>query len=618
MRYLPDLLAMKWRFKSTGITAKMIIFFILLLSFTIILFSVHYARQQKATILAQNEQALNLLAATIGNGIHALMLSGNAPLAMMFVEAIRHNTEILDFRILRADGLEAFLDNCTIRLVNETIGQERFELKTSEHSTRILEADDPNLLNTLKDKRGHSALHQQDGQSVMTILAPIRYEQKCVICHGDQNRVLGIMRITTSLSQVEAEIRRTQFEALLLGAISMIVLVIVGYRMMHRLLILPLGQIEQSMERVAGGHLEERIFVPGEDELSRIAATFNDMASRLRVTYDGLQRERNTLSTIIHSVQEGIVVTDADSRVILVNPATERLLQKSAGQIESEGFLSLLDDPGYIRAFLDREGRDLPSTLGYKARYLHFHAATFRSEGQVIGSAALIRDITEEFRLREQFREIIRQAPFGIIVADDQGRMHLFNPAAERMFGQRQDDMIGKSILALIPPALAGEHEARFQRFFQQEDVEYDPGSTFETTALRRDGSTFPVRLAVNTMMLDGRLAIVGMISDITEERKMLDDLVQSAKMAGLGSMVAGVAHEINTPVGIGVTAASELKERTSAFENLVQSEGISEEELKECIDSTKRLTELTLNNLIRAAELVRSFKSVAVDQSSE
>ncbi len=92
--------------------------------------------------------------------------------------------------------------------------------------------------------------------------------------------------------------------------------------------------------------------------------------------------------------------------------------------------------------------------------------------------------------------------------------------------------------------------------------------------------------------------------------RKLSYNLIQSEKMALLGSLVAGVAHEINTPIGICVTASSTLNKRVDEFLN---SENIEQSKVH-----IKELNSLILSNLSRASELIKSFKQVAVDQSSE
>lgn len=102
------------------------------------------------------------------------------------------------------------------------------------------------------------------------------------------------------------------------------------------------------------------------------------------------------------------------------------------------------------------------------------------------------------------------------------------------------------------------------------------------------------------------------------ELRETQTQLVQSEKMAALGDMVAGIAHEINTPIGIAVTAASHYESRTRELVAKIGSNQLKRSDLDQYTRLSEETARMLLVNLERAAELVQSFKKVAVDQSSE
>jgi signal transduction histidine kinase len=100
--------------------------------------------------------------------------------------------------------------------------------------------------------------------------------------------------------------------------------------------------------------------------------------------------------------------------------------------------------------------------------------------------------------------------------------------------------------------------------------------------------------------------------------QKTQEQLVESEKMAAIGGLVAGVAHEINTPVGIGITAISSLQEDIQRMAGLYEKEEISRKDFREFLQSSGDVSKLIQKNLERTASLVQSFKQVSTDQVTE
>jgi predicted ATPase/signal transduction histidine kinase len=103
-------------------------------------------------------------------------------------------------------------------------------------------------------------------------------------------------------------------------------------------------------------------------------------------------------------------------------------------------------------------------------------------------------------------------------------------------------------------------------------------------------------------------------INELTQARH---ELVQSEKMASLGRLVAGFAHELNTPIGVAIGSASALQEESQKVHRLLEQEEVDVDDLISAVSSIEKGFDLTLANLERAAGLVSSFKRTAVDQSS-
>lgn len=218
----------------------------------------------------------------------------------------------------------------------------------------------------------------------------------------------GLLKLTTTLRPIESEIEHTWKRSLAVLAVSLITIILTTSWMIRRTVVRPIIQITDAMKAASGGDLNQKVPVFGRDELSTMATSFNQMISELLDTYTGLHQEQNKLTTIILSAQEGIVVTDGEWRIVLVNPAAEQLLGKKQHEIEAAGFDLLFDDADLMASWLERaEETPEPNLHEYNGHILSISVSTITDQDRkLIGSSALLRDVTKEKKLEEELRAL--------------------------------------------------------------------------------------------------------------------------------------------------------------------------------------------------------------------
>ena len=394
-------------FNSIGNKINLVIGSVVAMALLMIL--VFYTYNQSQNIMAQNERTMNKLTQSVSQSLQTIMISGYADIAELFAERMHKVKDLSDFKIMRIDGSQAFKDNTTLNSVNERRGEEEFYPREKETVVSVLDKDDVHLLETLSTLKVSSYYEfTESGERLLTYLAPVRNEEDCHKCHGSDHVVRGVIKLTTSMSMVDADIKRTTVNAIIVVIVALIGVYIATKLLMNYAVVRPIRQMTDAMSEVSMGKVSQTVPIIGKDELSQMAIIFNQMSLELKNTYDGLEMEHDKLTTIIESADEGIVVTDSLGDIVLINPAASLLLGKSQDQIIKEGFINILDDPLTILNQVSQSEKEIKNTtVEYKGRILTVSARTiFSLEGNRVGSAAMLRNITEEKLLENQLREL--------------------------------------------------------------------------------------------------------------------------------------------------------------------------------------------------------------------
>jgi two-component system, LuxR family, sensor kinase FixL len=294
---------------------------------------------------------------------------------------------------------------------------------------------------------------------------------------------------------------------------------------------------------------------------------------------DPLRPDRATqvLAAIVASAVDGIIVIDAQGHIEAFNPAAERLFGYTESEVLGRNVTMLMPSPyreehdWYLARYLStgdariigigREVRGLRRDGTVFPLHLSVGEMTVEGERKFTG---IVHDLTARVSLEEQlrasearWRAIIESAVDGIVVIDTAGRIEAFNPAAERLFGYQESEVIGRNVSMLMPAPFRDEHDGYLARYLATGEQRII-GSGREVTGQRKDGSQFPLHLSVGEASLGGERRFTGILHDLSSRVRLEHQLREQAALAKLGEIAAVIAHEVKNPLA-GIRGAVEV-----------------------------------------------------------
>ncbi len=293
---------------------------------------------------------------------------------------------------------------------------------------------------------------------------------------------------------------------------------------------------------------------------ARVAAALGvEMAKVLRLLPDG----RELLLVAGYGWQEGLVGT---FRVPAGTDSQAGYTLRAGGPVVVEDFAqeTRFACPELLRRHGVQAGLSVPIFVGglswgvlgaHTCRprtFSHDDVHFLQAVAHVLATALERREREEALRESEaRYRAIVETAVDAIITIDETGRILLFNPAAERIFGYQAEEVIGRNISVLMPSPYREQHD-RYIRNYLETGRRRIIGRGREVTGLRKDGTTFPMYLAVSEVRLPDRLLFTGIVRDLSETRRLEQEILRISDEErrsigqdlhdGLGQMLTGMA----------------------------------------------------------------------------
>ncbi len=232
-------------------------------------------------------------------------------------------------------------------------------------------------------------------------------------------------------------------------------------------------------------------------------------------------------------------------------PADAVSAGKPARDLERAQMLGKLEEEDWR---LRKDGSEFLANISITALY--------DDAGNLRGFGKVVRDVTDQRATERQLganaahlRSILSTVPDAMIVIDEQGKITSFSAAAEKLFGYAEAETIGMNVSQLMPSPYRERHDGYLERYLKTGERRII-GIGRTVTGLRRDGSTFPMELAVGEARGGDQRVFTGFVRDLTEQHhtqerveELRSNLIHVARVSAMGTMASTLAHELNQPI---------------------------------------------------------------------
>lgn len=170
------------------------------------------------------------------------------------------------------------------------------------------------------------------------------------------------------------------------------------------------------------------------------------------------------------------------------------------------------------------------------------------------------RPVIDELEILKQAVDNTNEA---FITIDRYHKVYIFNRAAERIFGYKREEVVGRDLGVIMSPACSRNHRGAVERYVQSR-VPRRIGHETEITATRRNGETFPASISFSVTEIDKELFFTAIVRDLSETKALMEQLAVSERLAAIGKLVAEISHEIKNPLMIIGGLAQQLHRGTA------------------------------------------------------
>jgi histidine kinase len=539
-----------------SLAAKLIypVGFTLLVSISIWAYS--NIRYQEEKIMKHILEGTNRLTNTIQLGARYAMMTNSRDDINQIINNIAKQKEIENIRIYNKEG--------QIKFSNQITEVDRMTNIKAE-ACDICHKADPPLTHLDLSKRKRMFLSKK-GYHLLGIISPIYNEPSCATddCHfhPKDKKVLGALDVVVSLEKTQAEIFHFERGIIILAVSVIVVASSIIFLVVFKFIQQPINKLIDETHRIAKGDYFHQADIASEDEIGELAGAINKMGGEIGKNQAELKKQKDEFRNLFERVPCEITVQDKDYKLLRYNRKFAEKFKPKLGDFcfhAYKGRTSKCEICPVEKTFEDGNSH-YSNEMGHNkdGSVIHWMVVTAPvkdANDQIVAAMEMCLDITHIKQLEERLEKSEKkyQAIFNNIpnpvFAMDKHTLNILdcNNSAQSVYGYSIQELINTSFMNLFFKDERETYEARIKSANEINQARHQC----------KNGKSIFVNIRISPSEYEGRKVFLITTSDITKRLEVEQQLIQASKMATLGEMATGVAHELNQPLSVIKTASS-------------------------------------------------------------
>ncbi len=407
-----------------------------------------------------------------------------------------------------------------------------------------------------------------DGTHMLGVLTPVLNEPSCsgppCHFHPSDKQVLGALDVVFPLAADEAELLNFQFYTLSFAGLIFVAGGLSVRQYLKRFLTKPVATLIKGTRAVAMGNDPDLSEIRQEDEIGELADSITTMSKRIKATKAEIQRRQDEYQRLFDQVPCAITVQNKELRLLRYNRRFREMFGPKPGDYCYSAYKGRNEKCAHcavektLETGLPHQSEESMVTADGRQLYWLVQTSPVLDEhGKAVAVMEMTLDITQRKELEERLRQselkylaIFNNIPNSVFVLDRETLVILdCNTTAQRVYGRKREDLLGRSFLDFFLPEERDRYASQIKVFTVLNRARHHTG----------EGRPFYVDIMLSPSEDLEHPVLLLSTHDITDRLEAEQKVVQAGKMAMLGEMATGVAHELNQPLTVIKTAGSFL-----------------------------------------------------------